>query len=352
MRCLNSQRRFSEASTPPTFRKLLVGLIFLYGVVSDAKAETLWRGVNIAGAEFAADRLPGRVNFDYHYPSTEELVDAARAGSNIIRLPFLWERLQPVLGEPFNEAESKNLEAAVRSARALNLAVVLDPHDYGAFKGKLIGSNEVPEAMFVEFWRQLVRLFPKDEGVIFGLMNEPNRQSARDWAKIAQAVVLGIRDEGSTQWILVPGSYWTGAHSWTASFGGSSNADAFRHFVDPANRTVFEMHQYFDSDSSGTHRTCVGPDVGVERLKEAEAWLKAVKQRGFVGEFGASSDPVCLEALRRFLNQLESNEVWAGWTYWAASLWFGDYMFNAFPADKREQGRVLREFLAGRARQQ
>ena len=331
-------------------RWTFLGLVLQCLIVHDANAQILWRGVNTAGAEFAADRLPGRANFDYHYPSVDELADAVSAGSNVIRLPFLWERLQPVLGEPFDEVESKNLEAAVRSARAMKLAVVLDPHNFGAFKGKPIGSDDVPAAMFVEFWLRLVRLFPKDDGIILGLMNEPNKQSARDWAAIAQEAVLAIRATGSTQWILAPGSYWSGAHSWTAIIAGSSNADAFKNFVDPLNRTIFEMHQYFDSDSSGTHRNCVSPDVGVERLKRAEAWLKAVNQRGFLGEFGASTDPVCLEALRRLLHEVENNSVWIGWTYWAASAWFGDYMFNSFPTEKRQQGLILKEFMVSKYR--
>jgi endoglucanase len=327
-----------------THLSVSIGIV-LACVSQEAKTETRWRGVNIAGAEFAAGRLPGRVNFDYHYPSVEELTDAARAGANIIRLPFLWERLQPVLGQSFDVAEFKSLEETVRSARALDLAVILDPHNYGEYRGNLIGTGEVTGEMFVGFWRQLVRRFPQDDGVIFGLMNEPHKHSAGDWAAITQAVVQAIRAEGSTQWILIPGSYWTGAHSWTTPIAGLSNADAFRHFFDPLNRFAFDMHQYFDADSSGTHRTCVNPEVGVERLKQAEAWLEAVDKKGFLGEFGASDDPVCLAALRRFIVALESHPVWIGWTYWAASSWFGDYMFNVFPFDRHEQGRILKDFL-------
>src|SRR5690606_5282286 len=52
-------------------------------------------GVNIAGAEFNAKRLPGVIFKDYTYPKDSELAYIAAQGANVIRLPFRWERLQP-----------------------------------------------------------------------------------------------------------------------------------------------------------------------------------------------------------------------------------------------------------------
>lgn len=51
-----------------------------------------------------------------------------------------------------------------------------------------------------------------------------------------------------------------------------------------------EMHQYPDSDSSGTSTTCVSPTIAVERLRAATEWLKANNLKGFLGEFGGGSN--------------------------------------------------------------
>ena len=63
-----------------------------------AIAEGPYRGVNISGAEINAGTLPGRVNFDYVYPTSAQLRLFAGYGMNAVRVPVLWERLQPELG--------------------------------------------------------------------------------------------------------------------------------------------------------------------------------------------------------------------------------------------------------------
>jgi endoglucanase len=50
------------------------------------------------------------------------------------------------------------------------------------------------------------------------------------------------------------------------------------------------MHQYLDSDSSGTSGTCVSSTIGVERLTAATNWLKQNGFKGFLGEIGAGSN--------------------------------------------------------------
>jgi len=73
---------------------------------------------------------------------------------------------------------------------------------------------------------------PEDcPNVIFGLMNEPHEQSASEWLVGANAAIEAIRNAGARQLILVPGSYWTGAHSWTKTDNGKVMAGV----VDPTN---------------------------------------------------------------------------------------------------------------------
>ena len=50
------------------------------------------------------------------------------------------------------------------------------------------------------------------------------------------------------------------------------------------------MHQYLDSDGSGTSPTCVSSTIGAERLANATQWLQDNNLRGFLGEIGAGSN--------------------------------------------------------------
>ena len=50
------------------------------------------------------------------------------------------------------------------------------------------------------------------------------------------------------------------------------------------------MHQYLDSDGSGTSPTCVSSTIGAERLQDATQWLQQNNLKGFLGEIGAGSN--------------------------------------------------------------
>ena len=57
-------------------------------------ANSFLMGVNLAGAEFAPQHVPGVFGTDYTYPTHTEIDYYASKGLDVIRLPFLWERLQ------------------------------------------------------------------------------------------------------------------------------------------------------------------------------------------------------------------------------------------------------------------
>lgn len=50
------------------------------------------------------------------------------------------------------------------------------------------------------------------------------------------------------------------------------------------------MHQYLDSDGSGTSGTCVSSTIGAERIADATTWLQNNGLKGFLGEIGAGSN--------------------------------------------------------------
>lgn len=334
----------------------ILGVLFLlcpFFVNESAAAEpqhTFFHGVNLPQAGFGGQVLPGVQGQHYKWPAPSDVDMYLGMGANILRIAFLWERMQPKLNEPLNPDELAFLDALVAKASARQVTILVDVHNYGMYYGKVIGSQEVPLSAFLDLWTRLATHYRDNPYVIFGLMNEPHEHRADAWASIAQAGVTAIRKTGAKQLILVPGAGYSGAHIWLQKDGKLSNAEALGDIKDPANNFVYEAHIYFDADVSGTHPTCVSGDVGIERLKDFTAWLRQKGRKAFLGEFGAAKDSVCLEALQKTLQYMSlNNDVWYGWTYWAAAEWFGDYMFNIYPPDanKFPQVDVLKKAMIG-----
>jgi hypothetical protein len=50
------------------------------------------------------------------------------------------------------------------------------------------------------------------------------------------------------------------------------------------------MHQYLDTDGSGTNATCLSPAIGAQRLSAATEWLQENGYKGFLGEIGAGNN--------------------------------------------------------------
>nr|VWO97246.1 Alcohol oxidase [Ganoderma boninense] len=72
------------------------------------------------------------------------------------------------------------------------------------------------------------------------------------------------------------------------------------------------MHQYLDSDGSGTSETCVSSTIGAERLQAATQWLQANNLKGFLGEIGAGSNAACIAAVQGALCEMQQSGVcWA-----------------------------------------
>lgn len=73
------------------------------------------------------------------------------------------------------------------------------------------------------------------------------------------------------------------------------------------------MHQYLDSDGSGTSGTCVSSTIGSERLADATDWLRSNGKKGLIGEFAGGVNDVCEAAVKDMLAFLDDNsDVWEG----------------------------------------
>ena len=318
------------------------------GSPSGTTSPLAWRGVSLAGAEFGESQLPGTYGVDFIYPANESVGYYKGKGMNLVRLPFRWERLQPQLNQALDPVELERLKRLVEAATTQGVDVLLDPHNYARWRGETVGSVAVPYTAFADFWQRLALRFKDNPRILFGLMNEPNSMPTETWVEAANAGIAAIRATGATQVIAVPGNAWSGAHSWSQDFYGTPNAQAMLHVTDSGNNLVFEVHQYLDADSSGRSAACVSPTIGVERLRDFTAWLKANGKRGLLGEFAGGDNETCRLAVSATLQYMKDNgDQWAGWVWWAGGPWWSDYIYTIEPqaGSDRPQMQWLAPYL-------
>lgn len=283
-------------------------------------------GVNLSGAETGP--ATGVENVDYTYPNLGEINYWAAQGMNIVRIPVLWERLQPQQGGDLDSAQLAKLDLLVSQAAANGMKVDLDLHNYGYGYGNLVGSTGTPDSSLADFWSKMATHFSGNSNVVFGLMNEPHVQSAQDWAQAAQASVTAIRATGATQEILVSGTDWDNGYNWTQD-GNATIVAA--NVTDPLHKMAFEIHQYFDNNT-GTSTNVESLTAGPDRLADVTAWAQNTGNKLFLGEFGSGQDASSLTALTNTLDYLKAHsDVWQGGTYWAGGPNMSNYIFNPDP---------------------
>lgn len=332
--------------------------VLTVGLMSgSARAGLFFTGVNLSGAEFGQTHLPGTYNTDYTYPTNSEVDYFVGKGLNTIRLPFRWERLQRSQNAALDSTELSRMVSFVNYATSKGVSVILDPHNFdryfplpaGNYQNSTIGvvGKDVPNSSFNNFWNQLAAVpqFTNNKYVMFNLMNEPANVNTDIWVGSANAAIAGIRAAGATNIILVPGNRYTGAWTWNnADSNGRSNAAAMLDITDPLNNFAFDVHQYLDSDGSGTSASIANndPTVGVQRLISFTQWLYTNNRRGFLGEFavdnsmfGTSASQIGDETLSNMLNYLDANsQVWMGWTAWGGGPWWAsNSLFHLDPVN-------------------
>jgi endoglucanase len=360
-------------------------------------SKMVFTGVNLAGAEFGANNgsIPPygtAQGWTYIWPTVAEIKYFQSIGMNTVRLPFLWERLQPNLMQENTDfdstylngisgTENVGLAGTVQRIIDAGMYVILDVHNYAFYplansasgynnwngNQYYIGGTSGPSSeQFAAFWAKLASVsvtnpngmtdgtklsFANNPQVIFGLMNEPTYMPTNTWFNDAQAAVTAIRSTTANNLILVPGTCWTGAWSWvsgtldpnnpgcfTGSGGtGVTNASVMGNIFDPANNYAYDLHQYLDSDYSGTGGKDCTQD-GSKVLEAATEWLKDNKARGFLGEFAGINSPACKTAVTNMLNFMNENLAvfapipigspvnvttggWIGWTWWGSTPW-------------------------------
>ena len=92
------------------------------------------RGINLAGAEFGENNLPGTLGHDYTFNSETTYRYFGAKNLNLVRMMLRWERLQPVLRAPLDSNYLTGVRNNIAWAKAHGGKVILDIHNYGRFK--------------------------------------------------------------------------------------------------------------------------------------------------------------------------------------------------------------------------
>ncbi|KAJ5184870.1 Glycoside hydrolase superfamily [Penicillium cf. griseofulvum] len=283
-----------------------------------------WFGASESGAEFGEKNIPGVYGKDYYFPDASTIQTLAGKGMNIFRVAFKMERLVPqTMTGGFDAAYLSNLTATVKAITDGGSHAVLDPHNYGRYNEAVMSTP----ADFQTFWKNVAGEFVDNELVIFDTNNEYHDMDQELVVKLNQAAIDGIRAAGAkSQYIFVEGNAWSGAWSWV------DVNDSMKDLTDPEDKLVYEMHQYLDTDSSGTHPECVSTTIGKERVTAATQWLKDNKKVGVIGEFAGGVNDDCKKAITGMLDYMgENSDVWLGALWWAAGPWWADYMYSIEP---------------------
>src|SRR6266851_4902986 len=336
---------------------------FLFLLMTGSSFGQYSRGINLAGAEFGENNLPGTLGHDYTFNSETTYRYFGAKNLNLVRLMLRWERLQPVLRGPLDPNYLAGAKNDVALAKAHGDKVILDIHNYGRYKltengvlntytldNNYGGVVKVAGADLADLWIRLSNEF-RDEATVYAydLMNEPHDMGNASWKAISQAALMAIRTNGDRKLIMVPGDAWSSAQQWPLVHGPTSWIN------DPASNFAYEAHQYFDRDNSGTYARTYDEElalnptlavVGPKRVTNFVNWLKTNNVRGYLGEYGIpNTDARWMTVLDNFLVTLDAAGL--DGSYWAAGEWWGAYPLSVQPQNNFTTDRAQLSVLSG-----
>jgi aryl-phospho-beta-D-glucosidase BglC (GH1 family) len=301
--------------------------------------KTWYIGINLSALE-NGDEVPGTANTDYALPTDAEFDFLRSKNLTFVRLPFKWERLQPVRSGPLDTIYLGYIRAAVAKAAARGMKIALDCHNFGGYGADKIGGGRVTNADFADLWSRLAAVFAGDPTIAaYDLMNEPSNMPTLDaWQPAAQAAINAIRAIDAGTPIYVEGNHYSSAFTWV------DQNPTLHHLNDPSHLLVFSAHIYLDRDSSGTHyswaeEVAVGDrltglpldtSIGVRRVAGFVDWLRQHGLNGNIGETGVGlDDPNWLNALDREIDFLRDNDV--SLIYWNLGPFYLSYPYSIEP---------------------
>lgn len=304
------------------------------------KPKMMWQiGVNLSALE-NGHRIPGAANVDYALPTAAEFDFLRSKNLTLVRLPFKWERLQPIRSGPLDRTYLGYTRAAVAKAAAHGMKIVLDCHNYGGYGTDKIGGGVVTNANLADLWSRLAAAFTGNSAIAgYDIMNEPSDMpSLSSWPAAAQAAINAIRAVDTETPIYVEGNNYSSAFTWI------EQNPTLHQLEDPSHLLVFSAHTYLDRDSSGTHYNWskevdagdqltgrpLDTNIGVRRVAGFVKWLRQHGLNGDIGETGAGQDdPNWLVALDKEIDFLRHNNV--TFIYWNLGPYYTSYPYSIEP---------------------
>ncbi|WP_426944371.1 cellulase family glycosylhydrolase [Pseudomonas oryzihabitans] len=335
-----------------TLRKTLAALggiltlSALLGAAAPARAVELV-GLNLSGAGFASQVLPGLNERNYIFPVEAYFQQWSARGVKLVRFPIIWERLQPSLGGAFDPTYAGLIDRTFLYAQNHGIKIILDLHNYMRYRGTVIGTGSVGYNHYQDVLTRIAQRWSSQASLYgYDIMNEPHDATAQ-WPVAAQYGINGVRSVDNVRPIFIEGNGWAEATRWPQW------NDSLLALRDPANNLIFSAHTYFDGDGGGgnyanTSAAAYPDDYGVQRVRPFVEWLKKNGKRGFIGEFGVpDSDPRWNVIMDNMLAYLKQNCIPA--TYWAAGPGWANYNMSVEPVNgqTRPQWPTLAKYLDG-----
>lgn len=245
-------------------------------------------GVNAAGADFAVGaRFDEDASFAFY----------ADRGHQLVRLPFLWESVQPRPGAGLDEDYVGRLRAAVGSVTSRGMTCVLDVHSYARHGEAVIGDGDLTGEHLADLWVRLARVVADDDRVELGLMNEPHDLpgGAATWQDAVSTTVAALRAAGSEHFCWVAGEQWSSAATWAETHPTwwvqdplARSGPEGHYYLDAANLRRGTYPASFDEDDDAARADGFDdlPDKVLTELGGFVAYCRRNGLRGLVGEIG------------------------------------------------------------------
>lgn len=338
-------------------------------------------GINLSGMEFGKVIDPvvipnlSQEDANGEYSDLADTTAFIKAGVNIIRVPISWSYLQmdgPGKGALSDEYYDDFLRPLLATLTQAKVYTIIDLHAYmrystygeqysgcGADGNCPDGQLILDSAAYESLWGQLLDRMKADSSIdmdyiMIDLVNEPVGVPDDKVFTIQTDLIKMLRHKQFNGYILVEGNNWTGLHSWTtAQWTGSdgqvyTNATLFtrdnfaKAGITDLSHIAINVHQYLDSDYSGTHDDCqqdlTTTGTNGFNLNTFVDYLNENKLQAIITEFGAGKNAdSCATPLTQFLQYLSDNTAkdknygFIGWTIWSTGHGWGNYNLRVTP---------------------
>src|SRR5690606_23018954 len=132
-------------------------------------------GLNIGGAAFSGNVIPGKYKTNYFFPAPGYLSKWKAKGIMTIRFPIMWERLQHELNAELDEDYAQLIEETLQQAADNDMRVILDIHNYARYQKQIIGTEAVPISAYKDLLERIAKRWKNHDGLYaYDIMNEPH----------------------------------------------------------------------------------------------------------------------------------------------------------------------------------